>query len=519
MDAKIGQGSFLGHTQAYADTDRDKILQEQGIKKNVIAGFFWKAAESGGDQLITFFISLILARLLGPEKYGTMSVMLIFITIANVIIQNGFQTALIQKKEINDEDLSSVFWVGLLISAVLYALIFVTAPMTAEFFGDADIVSMLRVLSLLLFTGSVVSVEMAIVARRMSFGMQCRATIAADIVSGVIGVAAALRGMGTWALILQQLIKNAALMHLLNLSLGWRPAFKVSAERIGALFSYGWKVLASGLIDTIYTNIYTPIISKLYNSAMVGYYNRGNQFPQVIVNSMAQTMQAVMLPAFSKTQTDLETARKMLRRAIKLSSFVMFPMMFGIMATAAPIVRVLLGEEWMPAVPLLRLCCFSYSVWHLHVANLQAINANGRSDIYLKLEIIKKVIGIAVLILSVRLGITGMIFMKAVVDYITTFINAYPNRDIIGYGPVAQWRDIMPEFMMSAVMGIIVYLIQLMLGSLGILDMGSAGGAMIGLCIAVAAGVVIYGLTAFVLKVESYRYLWETVQLYLGRKH
>ena len=189
------------------------------------------------------------------------------------------------------------------------------------------------------------------------------------------------------------------------------------------------------------------------------------------------------------------------------------------MATADPIVRVLLGEEWMPAVPLLRLCCFSYSVWHLHVANLQAINANGRSDIYLKLEIIKKVIGIAVLILSVRLGITGMIFMKAVVDYITTFINAYPNRDIIGYGPAAQWRDIMPEFLMSAMMGIIVYLIQLMLGSLGILDMGSAGGAMIGLCIAVAAGVVIYGLTAFVLKVESYRYLWETVQLYLGRKH
>ena len=492
-------------------------MQEQGIKKNVIAGFFWKAAENGGDQLITFVISLILARLLGPEKYGTMSVMLIFITIANVIIQNGFQTALIQKKEIKEEDLSSVFWVGLMISAVLYALILVTAPMTAEFFGDPDIVSMLRVLSLLLFTGSVVSVEMAIVARRMSFGMQCRATLLADIISGIIGIAAALKGMGTWALILQQLIKNAALMILLNLSLGWKPMFMVSAERIGALFSYGWKVLASGLIDTIYTNIYTPIISKLYNSAMVGYYNRGNQFPQVIVYSMAQTMQAVMLPAFSKTQTDHETARKMLRRAIKLSSFVMFPMMFGIMATAEPIVRVLLGEEWMPAVPILRLCCLSYSVWHLHVANLQAINANGRSDIYLKLEIIKKIIGMAVLVLSVRMGITGMIFMKAVVDYITVFINGYPNRDIMGYGPAAQWKDIMPEFVMAAIMGIIVYFIQVLLGGLCILDMDTTGGAMLGLGIAVAAGVLIYGLTAFVLKVESYRYLVETLQLYLGK--
>ena len=493
-------------------------MQEQGIKKNVIAGFFWKAAESGGDQLITFFISLILARLLGPEKYGTMSVMLIFITIANVIIQNGFQTALIQKKEIKDEDLSSVFWVGLIISAVLYMLIFVTAPFTAEFFGDPDIVSMLRVLSLLLFTGSVVSVEMAIVARRMSFGMQCRATILADVISGAIGIVAALKGLGTWALILQQLIKNASLMLLLQFSLGWRPMAVVSLERIGVLFSYGWKVLVSGLIDTIYTNIYTPVISKLYNSAMVGYYNRGNQFPQVIVYSAAQTMQAVMLPAFSKTQTDDETARKMLRRAVKLSSFVMFPMMFGIMAVAEPMVRVLLGEEWMPAVPLLRLCCLSYSVWHIHVANLQSINAHGRSDIYLKLEIIKKLIGVAVLILSVRFGITGMIFMKAVVDYITTFINAYPNKDIIGYGPIAQWRDIITEFVMAVVMGVVVYLIQLALGNSGILDMSTVAGAAAGLSVAVASGVIIYCAAAVGLKVESYRYLIETAKLYMGKR-
>ncbi len=493
-------------------------MQEQGIKKNVIAGFFWKAAESGGDQLITFFISLILARLLGPEKYGTMSVMLIFITIANVIIQNGFQTALIQKKEIKDEDLSSVFWVGLIISAVLYMLIFVTAPFTAEFFGDPDIVSMLRVLSLLLFTGSVVSVEMAIVARRMSFGMQCRATILADVISGAIGIVAALKGLGTWALILQQLIKNASLMLLLQFSLGWRPMAVVSLERIGVLFSYGWKVLVSGLIDTIYTNIYTPVISKLYNSAMVGYYNRGNQFPQVIVYSAAQTMQAVMLPAFSKTQTDDETARKMLRRAVKLSSFVMFPMMFGIMAVAEPMVRVLLGEEWMPAVPLLRLCCLSYSVWHIHVANLQSINAHGRSDIYLKLEIIKKLIGVAVLILSVRFGIKGMIFMKAVVDYITTFINAYPNKDIIGYGPIAQWRDISTEFVMAVVMGVVVYLIQLALGNSGILDMSTAAGAAAGLSVAVASGVIIYCAAAVGLKVESYRYLIETAKLYMGKR-
>lgn len=474
--------------------------------------------ESGGDQLITFLISIVLARLLGPEKYGTMSVMLIFITIANVIIQNGFQTALIQRKEINDTDLSSVFWMGLLISGALYLIIFLTAGRAAEFFGDPDITGMLRILSLMLFTGSVVSVQIAIVARRMKFSIQCKATIFADIISGAAGIIAAVRGMGTWSLILQQLIKNLSLMIVLYFNLHWLPRFEFSAERISALFSYGWKVLASGLIDTVYSNLYTPFISKLYNSAMVGYYSRGNQFPQVIVNSMAQTMQAVMLPAFSRTQNEKETARKMLRRSVKLSGFVMFPMMFGICAVAEPMIRLLLGEAWLPAVPMLRLCALSYSVWHIHVANLQAINANGRSDIYLKLEIIKKILGISVLLVSIRMGIAGMLFLKAVFDYACTFINAWPNRSIIGYGPAAQWRDAFPEFALAAGMAVFVCLLKLPLGCIGITGADGAGSAMLLLIIQVAAGAAVYAGAAVILKIESYRYLIETARLYLGKK-
>ena len=473
--------------------------------------------ESGGDQLITFLISIVLARLLGPEKYGTMSVMLIFVTIANVVIQNGFQTALIQKKEITDEDLSSVFWLGLVISAVLYGLIFLAAPQIAAFFGDPEIVPMLRVLSLVLFSGAVVSVQTAIVARRMEFRIQCKATIAADIISGVIGIFAAFHGLGTWALVLQQLIRNLSLLAVLYLSLRWRPRTVLSWERLKGLFSYGWKVLASGLIDTVYTNLYTPVISRLYNSAMVGYYNRGNQFPQVIVNSMAQTLQAVMLPAFSRTQSERETAARMLRRAIKLSGFVMFPVMFGIMAVAEPLVRLLLGTQWLPAVPLLQLCCLSYSVWHIHVANLQAINANGRSDIYLKLEIIKKLVGVAVLVMSVRLGITGMIFMKALFDYVCTVINAYPNKSIIGYGPLAQWKDVLPEFVMAALMAVLVRLLQTAVLSFGVLNLENASSLVLMLAVQVGAGVLLYGGTAIILKTESWRYLLETAQLYLGK--
>ena len=474
--------------------------------------------ESGGDQLITFLISIVLARLLGPEKYGTMSIMLIFITIANVIIQNGFQTALIQKKEITDEDLSSVFWLGLLIAGVLYLMIFISAPFVAAFFADPEITDMLRVLSLILFTGSVVSVQIAIVARRMEFRIQCQATIIADLISGAIGIYAAMKGLGTWALILQQLIKNLGLLLVLYFSLRWVPHPVLSVSRIGSLFSYGWKVLASGLIDTVYSNLYTPFISKLYNAAMVGYYNRGNQFPQVIVNSMAQTMQAVMLPAFSRTQTEKEMERKMLRRAVKLSGFVMFPMMFGIMAVAEPLIRLLLGNEWLPAVPLLRLCCLSYSVWHIHVANLQAINANGRSDIYLKLEILKKVIGVAVLLISVPFGITGMIFMKALFDYVCTFINGWPNKKIIGYSPVEQWRDILPEFLLAGIMGILVYLVQLALVRSGVLGLEGFGQLALMLLIQICFGVAVYAGTAVIMRIESFRYLLETAQLYLKKK-
>ncbi len=491
------------------------MSEQSGIKTSVIAGFFWKAMESGGDQLITFFISIILARLLGPEKYGTMAIMLIFIAIAQVIIQNGFQTALIQKKEISDADLSSVFWVGLMISGALYLLIFLAAPLISDFFGDPAITSMLRVLSLILFSGSVVSVEIAIIARQMNFRLQCLATILADIISGAIGIAAAFRGLGTWALVLQQLIKNICLMLILMWWLKWRPKRMISGESIHSLFSYGWKVLVSGLIDTIYSNLYTPFISRLYNATMVGYYNRANQFPQVIVNSMAQTLQAVMLPAFAKTQDERQRGRQMLRRTIKMAGFVMFPAMFGIMAVAEPMIRILLGEAWLPAVPLLRLCALSFSVWHMHVANLQAINANGRSDIYLKLEIIKKIAGVAVLILSVRSGITGMIFMKAVWDYVCTFINGWPNREILGYSPAAQWRDTLPELAAAAVMGIAVYAVQLALTGTGIISMATGGGALIMILIQVGCGVILYLLIAVVLKMESLRYLIETAKLYM----
>lgn len=496
-------------------------MQDKNLKQSVIKGFLWKAVENGGDQLITFVISIVLARLLGPEKYGTMSVMLIFVTIANVIIQTGFQTALIQKKEVSEDDFSSVFWLGLFISFILYGVIFAISPIAASYFEDPEITSMLRVLSVVLFSGAVTSVLFAKVARDLNFRLQCIATVAADIISGAAGILAAAKGAGTWALIIQQLLKNLILMVLLIVLLSWKPAFTFKRDRIRGLFSYGWKVLVSGLIDTVYNNLYTPVIKKLYDPEMVGFYNRANQFPQVMANSAAATMQAVLLPAFSKTQGDEEEAkaqsRAIMRRTLKTGSYIMFPAMFGIMAVSESMVRVLLGGAWMGAVTLLRLCCLSYSVWHIHVANLQAINANGRSDIYLKLEIMKKVIGVLVLILSARGGVTLMILMKALFDYVCTFINGWPNSRIIGYSPFGQWKDIMPEFLSAAAMGAAAYLTGALMVLAGV-NGDAFGGALLIMAVQIIVGVMVYIIISLAFKLESMRYLKETILNLLKRK-
>ncbi len=483
--------------------------------RSIVRGLLWKAVENGGDQIITFVISIILARLLGPERYGTLSLMLVFIAVANVIIQSGFQTSLIQKKQIEDEDLSSVFWMGLGISALLYALIFMSAPYAADYFGDEAISPMLRVLALMLFFGAVVSVETAIISRRMDFRLQFIATIAADLFSGAIGIAAAFLGLGTWALVCQQLFKYFFLMIFMILLVRWRPEIYVSMSRLRSLFSFGWKMLVSGLIDTIYNNMYTPVIQKLYSPAMVGYYNRGNQFPQIIANSVSQTMQAVMLPAFSKAQDEEERLRELLSATVRMGCFLMFPMMAGLMAVSEELVLLMLGEEWLEAVPMLRLCCLSYAVWPMHVANLQAINARGRSDIFLKLEIIKKLIGVAVLVFSSGYGIAAMLCMKALFDLLCTFINAAPNAFLLGYGPVRQWRGIIGELGLSALMGTVVFALGGFMTELG-MEGGSYISILLVTMLKVALGILIYLGGAWLLRLRSMKellaYCRETVR-------
>ncbi len=477
----------------------------ENLRGKVLSGLFWKALENGGVQLVQLIISLILARLLGPERYGTISLLLVFIAIANVFIQTGFQTSLIQKRQVDDLDYSSVFYLSLGVAAILYGLIFAGAPAVAAFYQDPELKPMLRVLALMIFFGAVVSVQTAIVSRKMEFRKMCIASLLATCLSGIAGVIGAYNGFGTWSLVIQQLGNQFLLMIFLWGLVGWKPEKRFSMERVKVLFSYGWKLMCSALIDTVYNNLYTMVIGKIYQKDVVGYYNRGNQFPQLIVNNLAASIQAVMLPAFSASQEDRDRMKAMVRRSIVTSAFVVFPMMAGLIAVAKPLISIILTEEWLPCVPFLQIMCVAYAMWPIHIANLQAINALGRSDIFLKLEIVKKVLGLLVLAVSIPFGIYAMVWLKAATDFAGTIINSYPNKKLLDYSFTEQWRDVFPALLLSVIMGGAVYSIQFLIHNNWLL-----------LITQILTGIVVYAGLSWLFKVESFKYLVGMVKR--GRK-
>lgn len=467
------------------------------MKQKVIGGLFWKILENGGSQGIQFVTAIILARLLTRAEYGTVGIIMIFITIANVIVQNGFSTALIQRREADETDFSSVCYFSLGAALAMYGILWVMAPQIARFYGIEELLEIVRVLALVLFPGAVISVQTAWVSRKMEFkGLFC-STFAASAASGILSIAMALRGFGVWAMVGQQLAYYVSLMLALFLAVSWKPAFLFAWNSIRELLGFGWKLLAASLIDTLFNNLYGLVMGKIYNEEVLGVYNRGEQFPKLIAGNLGAAIQSVLLPAFSSRQRDAEAMRHMLRRAVKLSSFLVLPMLFGLCAVADTLVLALLGEKWMACVPYMRIMCVAYSFWPIHITNLQAMNAAGRSDMFLKLEIVKKTMGLVGLVAGMRFGPLVLISIKAGLDFLTTFVNAWPNKRLLGYGIFSQWADILPSAGISLAMCVAVYGIGLIL----------PGGPWARLGVQVACGAGIYGLLAAAFRLESFGYL------------
>lgn len=476
-------------------------MAERGTRNQIVNGLFWKVMENGGSQGIQFVISIILARLLSPDEYGIINIVLIFVTIANVIVQNGFGTALIQKQQTDERDYSSVLYVNLGTAGAAYGVLFLAAPQIAGFYRNLEMTAIVRSLSLVLFPGAVISVQNAFVARKMQFKGLCMATVAAAVISGGAGIGMAAAGFGVWALVGQQLVYYFALAAVLFLAVPWRPKLIFAVERVEAMFRFGWKLLCAALIDTLFMNLYGLVVGKIYDEHTMGIYSRGEQFPKLIVTNLGTAIQSVMLPALSAHQSNPKEVAHMLRRAIKVSVFLVLPMMAGLAAAADNLVLVLLGEKWLACVPFLQISCLAYAVWPMDIANLQALNAMGRSDLFLKLEIIKKLFGAAILVLSIRCGAVYFIAWKAFGDFFCTFINAWPNQKLLGYSMVQLWKDILPALAVSAVMGAAVYGIGVLLPS-----------GILGLALQVFSGIVIYGGLSAGFHLESFCYLIRVIK-------
>ncbi|HIR42595.1 MAG TPA: lipopolysaccharide biosynthesis protein [Candidatus Aphodovivens avicola] len=425
----------------------------QSLKHNTVSSLFWRFLERGGRAIVELLVQIVMARLLAPEAFGALAIMLVFVNIGNVMVQSGLNTALVQSPEMDDRDCSTVFWLSFGVSITLYAVVFAIAPAVAAFYAMPSVVWPLRLLAAVMIINAFNSVQVAIVQRALEFRKVFNAAIVSVVVSGILGVSSAYFGMGLWALVVQQLSYQLSNCFALGLQVGWRPKAVFDAPRAKELFSFGWKLLASGILDQGYQSLSDLVIGKQFSATELGLVSQGKRYPQAVGSLLDGAIQPVMLSAVAHVQDDVSYVKRLVRRALKTSTFLIVPCMVMFAVVAEPVVRLLLGEQWLPAVPFLQMYCLIYALLPIHTSNLQALNGMGRSDLFLKLELIKKAYGTVFVLMGafVFQDVYVLVGSYILSNVISTFVNAWPNRKVIGYSYLEQVKDICPAFLLAAV--------------------------------------------------------------------
>lgn len=473
----------------------------------VLSNLMWRFAERCGAQLVSFIVSVVLARILEPDAYGTIALITVFTTLLQVFVDSGLGNALIQKKDADDLDFSTVFYTNLAFCTVLYLLVFAASPVIAAFYDRPEMVPYIRVLAITLLISGVKNVQQAYVSKHMLFRVFFFSTLGGTIAAGVIGVSMALMGFGIWALIAQQLINLTIDTCILWITVRWRPRAVYSLARLRGLYSYGWKLLASSFLDKLYSNLNSLIIGKLYSAKDLAYFNQGDKFPRLVIENINTSIDSVLFPAMAEEQDDVARVKNMTRRAIRISTYVLAPMLLGLAAAAEPLVRLVLTDKWLFSVPFMRIFCMSYVLYPVHTANLNAIKAMGRSDIFLKLEIFKKVLGLIMLLISMWFGVTVIAWCLFLTSLLSQLINSAPNKRLLNYGYLEQLKDMLPNLACAAAMALGVYSLQF----LGL-------GAAVTLVLQIGAGVVLYLALSVVFHLGSFRYVLDMVREMAARK-
>jgi len=477
-------------------------------KKTIISSLAFKFIERFFVKMLGLVISIILARLIAPNDFGQLAILTVFINISQTIIQGGLNTALVQSKSVDELDYSTVFYISASISAVLIVALFFSAPFISSYYGSNDLVWPLRVYAFTLLFGAVNSVQVAKLQREMRFKATMYASLLATILSGIIGVTLAYLGLGIWALVIynSSYIIFACLTMLFSAK--WFPRRLFSFERAKQLFSFGWKMLVSAVLCSIYVDIRTLIVGKTFSTEDLAYYNRGQQFPSTISNTLDLSIQAVMFPALASSQDDTSRVKAMLKRSLSLGAFLIVPLMVGLAVTSEAVVKLLLTDKWLPCVLYMQIICLADASIPLTSSNLVAIKAIGRSDVYMRLEIVRRVAMLAVLLISVFCfhSVEAIVLGYLISSWLDYVIIMIPVKSLLSYGIEEQMKDIGKILFASIGMGIVAY-------SVSLLELQM----LLELFLQVSVGIISYILLCQILKIESFIYLKDTLLKKISR--
>lgn len=431
------------------------------LKKKTLTGLFWTFTEVISNQGVQFVIQIFLARLILPEEFGLIGMITVFIAISNSIIDSGFSNALIREKEVNQHDYSTVFYFNLITSIVVYVILYFSSPTISVFFAQPKLSLILRVLAITIIINAFGIIPRAILTRKINFKAQMIINISSSIVSGFIAIVLAYKGFGIWSLVFRTIIMQFIQVVMLSIINRWRPSFVFSKNSFEKLFGFGWKILVSGLIDTIYNNLYYMVIGKMYSASDLGYYTNAQKLRDIAATSISTAVQKVSYPVLSCMQNEEEVLKNMYKKIIKSSVYITFPVMFGLAIVAKPLILLLFGDNWSQSIIYFQILCLAGMLYPLHAINLNILQVKGRSDLFLKLEILKKCVAITLIAISIfsKWGIIGLIWMKVVSSVIAFFINSYYSKSIIGYSTLNQIRDILPVLIITLFMGITTYFI------------------------------------------------------------
>ncbi len=474
--------------------------------KKVTSNLLWRFLERFGAQGVTLIVSIVLARVLDPVVYGTVAIVLVITTILQVFVDGGLGTALVQKKEADDVDFSTVFYFNFGVCIILYIGLFFLAPVIANFYETDELTSLIRVLGIVLIISGFKNIQNAYVSRHLMFKKYFFATLGGTITAAGVGIWMAYNGYGVWALIAQNLVNQAIDTIILWIIVGWHPKWAFSWKKLKVLLSFGWKLLVSALIDTTWNELRALIIGKKYTKDELAFYNKGIEYPKYATTAINSSVDSVLLPVMSSEQNDKERVKAICRRSIKTASFILWPAMVGLAACAHSFISVVLTDKWLPAEPYLIIFCIVYAFFPIHTANLNAIKAVGRSDIFLILEIIKKAFSLAIILSTMWFGVFWLAIGSLADCVLGQIVNAWPNKKLLNYGYLEQIKDILPVLILSLVMGGIVYCVNF-----------AKLPNWATLLIQIPLGIVIYIGGAILFKFESFTYCFGLLKSYFHK--